>query len=608
MAIELSAVRLVSAERPQAQKTNVSLVADCRSTAQTLSDRLNAWLSGDAFRPIREKWLEQLQPADPVRILLQTEDPILQRLPWHQWDVIDRYRQAELALSLPNYQRLGRSPTPPGIRILAILGSSDGIDIEADRRLLAQLPDSEVCFLVEPARAELSDRLWSQPWDILFFAGHSFSTEDSTEGKLAINPLDSLSIEELRYGLRSAIERGLQLAIFNSCDGLGLARNLADLQIPQMIVMREPVPDRVAQTFLKSFLTAFSQGIPLYAAVREAREHLQGLESQFPCATWLPIVCQNPAVVPPTWETLRGQPVRPAARRTIAAVLLISLAVAAVTSAVRYAGILQPIELWAFDRMLRSRSAEPIDSRLLIVGITEAEIQAQQGKGSLSDATLDRLLAQLEAAKPRAIGLDLYRDFPVEPNQPRLADTVPQARDRLQNTPNLIAVCKASDPENDITGVAAPPEVEIDRVGFSDFWEDADGVLRRQVLFMTPNPASPCTTPYAFSTQLAFRYLHAEGIRAQLHCRRQPPAWRACPTAPRRSCRRLSGYQRAGQPNFDQLSPQSGSGDADASAERSGAARRHSRSHCPDRRGFPKIPPTFGQRPTAHIPPSECPE
>ncbi|MBD2088575.1 CHASE2 domain-containing protein [Microcoleus sp. FACHB-1515] len=496
---------------PKAQKMNISLVADCRSTAQTLSDRLNAWLSHESFRPIREKWLEQLQPTDPLRILLQTEDPILQRLPWHEWDVIDRYRNAELALSLPNYERRGRSPSSPGIKILAILGSSDGINIEADRQLLAQLPDAEVCFLVEPARAELSDRLWSQAWDILFFAGHSFSTEDSAEGKLAINPLESLSIAELRYGLRKAIDRGLQLAIFNSCDGLGLARNLADLQIPQMIVMREPVPDRVAQTFLKSFLTAFSQGMPLYAAVREAREHLQGLESQFPCATWLPMLCQHPAIVPPTWHSLRGQSVRPA-RRPIAAVLLISLAVAAVTSAVRYAGMLQPIELWAFDRMLRSRPAEPIDSRLLIVGITEAEIQAQQG-GSLSDATLDRVLTRLEPAKPRAIGLDLYRDFPVEPNQPRLADTVPGAlRDRLQNTPNLIAVCKASDPENDITGVAPPPEVPIDRVGFSDFWEDADGVLRRQVLFMTPDPASPCATPYAFSTQLAFRYLHAEGI------------------------------------------------------------------------------------------------
>jgi hypothetical protein len=36
------------------------------------------------------------------------------------------------------------------------------------------------------------------------------------------------------------------------------------LQIPQAIVMREPVPDKVAQEFLKHFLKAFSRGKSLY--------------------------------------------------------------------------------------------------------------------------------------------------------------------------------------------------------------------------------------------------------------------------------------------------------------------------------------------------------
>lgn len=44
------------------------------------------------------------------------------------------------------------------------------------------------------------------------------------------------------------------IAIFNSCDGLGLAQELADLHIPQMIVIKEPVPDKLAQEFLKYFL------------------------------------------------------------------------------------------------------------------------------------------------------------------------------------------------------------------------------------------------------------------------------------------------------------------------------------------------------------------
>jgi CHASE2 domain-containing sensor protein len=530
---------------PQVQTTNVAHRVDCQTAAQSLVDGLNIWLRQDSFRPIREKWLEQLHPAQPLRILLQTDDPDLKRMPWHQWEVIDRYHQAEIALSLPNYERVSSQPSVPDkVRILAILGNSAGIDVEADRQQLEQLPDAEVCFLVEPLRQELSDRLWAQAWDILFFAGHSFSSEgtnpedtnpedtnpegtnpeNSHTGVLAINSTESLTIDELRYGLRKAIDRGLQFAIFNSCDGLGLARNLADLQIPQMIVMREPVPDRVAQTFLKSFLSAFSQASTFYQSVREAREQLQGLENSFPCATWLPIICQNPAVVPPSWRTLQGdtvlgatvleqerspQPVAPVSPnfkpRRFAAVLLISFAVTACSAALRYVGALQPVELWAFDQMIRSRPSEPIDSRLLIVAITEAEIQTQKGQRSLSDTTLNQLLARLELAKPQVIGLDLYRDFPVQPNQARLID-------RLKQTQELIVVCKSSDPENNIAGIAPPPEVSIDRVGFSDFWEDQDGILRRQALFVTPDPASPCTTPYAFNSQIAFRYLNARGI------------------------------------------------------------------------------------------------
>jgi hypothetical protein len=160
--------------------------------------------------------------------------------------------------------------------------------------------------LVEPDRQALNDQLWAQNWDILFFAGHSQSRslEHGTCGYLQINAEEQLTIAQLRHGLRKAIGQGLQLAIFNSCDGLGIATNLADLDLPQMIVMREPVPDRVAQEFLKHFLVEFAGGATLYQSVRSGREKLQGLEDQFPCASWLPVIYQNPAIVPVLWGDL----------------------------------------------------------------------------------------------------------------------------------------------------------------------------------------------------------------------------------------------------------------------------------------------------------------
>lgn len=76
-----------------------------------------------------------------------------------------------------------------------------------------------------------------------------------------------------------------------------------------MIVMREPVPNRVAEEFFKNFLLAFAaERLPLFLSVQQARRKLQGLEDDFPGASWLPVICMNPAVEPPTWLKLGGIP------------------------------------------------------------------------------------------------------------------------------------------------------------------------------------------------------------------------------------------------------------------------------------------------------------
>ena len=574
-------------EAPKAQITNVSVIDDCQSAARALGDRFNRWLRAETFRPIREKWLEQLSPTDTIRLILQTDDPLIQRLPWHAWELSDRYTRSELALSLPTYEHI---PTPPTqktrLNILAILGNSQGIDVQADRRSLEQLPNANVLFLVEPVRQQLTEQLWAQSWDILFFAGHSSSAgsrisspragmrdqglldenfsfadlaaanlaavdlpAEAEVGQIYINETDSLTIDQLRYGLRQAVARGLKLAIFNSCDGLGLARNLADLQIPQMIVMREPVPDRVAQDFLKSFLRTFSSGTPFYPAVRQAREQLQGLEDQFPCATWLPIICQNPAEMPPSWASMLGASmlgtgmigvdrleaslmgevaiapavIAPAAiappsvvppRRiqpwlqSLSKVLVATALITAVVSGGRYAGWLQPAELQAFDRLMSIRPAESGDSRILIVTIDKAERatygqDTPTGRVSISDFNLDRLLTQLNQYQPRAIGLDLYRDFAA----------TPEMTEQFRQNVRLLTVCKARYIKGD--SIPPPPGTASDRVGFSDFSIDFDNGLRRHLLAMTTNlidPKAPCAAQQSFNLRLAAQYLQAQGI------------------------------------------------------------------------------------------------
>jgi CHASE2 domain-containing sensor protein len=517
--------------------TDVSEV-EFQQICQELQYRLNTWLNTDSFRNIDRQLCTHLIPTDEIRVIITAEDHQLLRLPWHLWQFFEDYPRAELALSLPEYtQSIKATPTADrvNVKILAVLGNPQGINITKDQQLLEQLPNAQLHLLVEPDLDELNQQLWQPGWDILFFAGHSSS---QGKGRIQINRTDSLTLDQLRYGLKKAIERGLKLAIFNSCDGLGIAWDLADLQIPQAIVMREPVPDRVAQEFLKHFLVAFSGGQSFYLSVREAREKLQALESEFSCATWLPVICQNPAELPPRWEEWLGREQGTAEdreeeegvgeRKTTASkihsfnsklstsallrhlrhVLLSSITVTGLVLGVRSLGILQPIELWAFDRLISLRPTEPPDSRFLIVTISEADIQAQdpnQRRGSLSDKAFNQLLDRLEQHQPRVIGIDVYRDFATSSEYPTLIS-------QLQRNKHLVAICKGSDAKYDPTGIAPPPEIPASRVGFSDFLEDGDGVLRRQLLVLDPDPASPCTTPYAFNVRLAFRYLEARGI------------------------------------------------------------------------------------------------
>lgn len=190
---------------------------------------------------------------------------------------------------------------------------------------------------------------------------------------------------------------------------------------------------------------------------------------------------------------------------------LTSLAAAGLVLGARYFGLLQSLEIAAFDQLVQMRPDEPPDPRLLVVLITDEDVQAQtqeQRRGSLSDSTLEQLLQKLAMYQPRAIGLDIYRDYPVGANHAELID-------RLRQSDRLIAVCKVGDVEKKENGVAPPPEVPSSQVAFSDFVVDSDNIVRRHLLAMTPPPSSRCAAPYALSVQLALRYLDAKGITLQ---------------------------------------------------------------------------------------------
>ncbi|MEO0841357.1 MAG: CHASE2 domain-containing protein, partial [Cyanobacteria bacterium J06643_5] len=482
-----------------------------------LRNCLNQWLLCDSFRPVREKWLKFLMPSDDIRVLISTSNLQLKKLPWHLWDLVDRdYPKSEVTLSAYNPEQIQIPQTSiygKKIKILAILGNSDGIDVRQDRLLLENLKNADTTFLVQPQRQDINEQLWNQNWNILFFAGHS-QTEGDT-GRIYINQEDSLTIPELRYGLRNAVSNGLQLAIFNSCDGLGLVNELQDLYIGQIIVMKEPIPDFLAQQFLKYFLTTFSTGESIYIAVRKAREKLQGLEAEYPGASWLPIICEHPTIKPMHWKLSGNYSWKSLRKLLLASLLMTSLVVG-----VRRLGFLQKWELQAYDFLMRSRSDEGPSERLLVVGITETDFQLPEQKdrkGSLSDSALYKLLQKLEPYQPRVIGLDIFRDFPVDSEQNQLNNQLNnQLKNNLKNkllkSNRFFAICHVGETNGEFAGIAPPPEINEERLGFSNILLDNDGILRRYILSMDVPTSSNCPASWSFGFQLASHYLKDEGI------------------------------------------------------------------------------------------------
>lgn len=306
-----------------------------------LEKKLNSWLGQESFAAIDRSLRDELYPNDEILINIQTdeEDSRLWDLPWPLWNLLERFKSAEVILSFLKHIP-ATFPKRKRIRLLSIFGDDTGIDTEKDSLLLERLEKRGVYNhdLKKELKVDaldfrsickaLQDRTG---WSILFFAGHSSSSEGNSDsgnsGKAIIQlaPHTPLLLTQIETDLKDSINNGLQLAIFNSCDGIELARQLLDWNLPRAIVMRAEVPNQVAVEFLDHFLEAFSRGASLPVALRRSRENLKKLNHEYPCAAWLPVLCQNATVPLLTWESLGGKSWRSIGKKMVRSLKTIGL-------------------------------------------------------------------------------------------------------------------------------------------------------------------------------------------------------------------------------------------------------------------------------------------
>ncbi len=160
-------------------------------------------------------------------------------------------------------------------------------------------------------------------------------------------------------------------------------------------------------------------------------------------------------------------------------------------------GLFQLLEWYTLERFFALRPPEPPEKRILIVTIDEKDI-TQVGKWPIPDAVLAKLLTKLKVQQPAAIGMDIYRDLPVEPGAKELVAV-------MKSTPNLIGVKKLVGDR-----VAPNPILSAQKqIALSDFILDTDGKVRRGLISAGDSNGDVFL---GLAARLTLNYLKTKGI------------------------------------------------------------------------------------------------
>jgi len=183
--------------------------------------------------------------------------------------------------------------------------------------------------------------------------------------------------------------------------------------------------------------------------------------------------------------------------------ILAGLFVALAVLGIRSTSILEPLELTVYDWLVQSRGgSEGADPRIALITVTEQDILSQ-GRWPITDTILAEALKRLVQLQPRAIGVDIYRDIPVEPGHAELNRV-------FTESPQIITVTKLGG--GTVASIPPPPALAgTEQVAFNDILIDSDGIVRRGLLFQEVGEQ----TEYAFALRLALLFLAEEGIGPQ---------------------------------------------------------------------------------------------
>jgi WD40 repeat protein len=234
-----------------------------------------------------------------LRVKLRIQAPELAALPWEflydarQGEYVCLSRQTPLVRYLELPQSAQPLPVKPPLRILCMIaspGDQAQLDIEREQgRIQEALSDLQGRGLVELTWLEgqtwrdLQRAMRGGPWHVFHFIGHGGFDPRSEEGVLALADEQGHTslLTATQMGHLLADHRSLRLALLNACEGAqsserdlfsSTAATLARRGIPAVVAMQYEITDRAAIEYTRAFYEAISDGMPVDAAVSEARK------------------------------------------------------------------------------------------------------------------------------------------------------------------------------------------------------------------------------------------------------------------------------------------------------------------------------------------------
>src|SRR5215218_7547052 len=240
------------------------------------------------------------QEGKGLRLKLHVKPPNLTVLPWEFLYDPDRdeylcfSRDTPIVRYTDLRQPISRLTVAPPLRILGMVASPrdlDPLDVEHEKGLMDEaIEDLQAEGLVE--LTWLEGQTWRDlqramrrggPWHIFHFVGHGDFDLTAEEGLVAFadertgrrHLLRSRDLARLLDG-----HRYLRLAFLNSCEGArgsegdpfsGTAATLVRRGIPAVVAMQYQITDQAAIEFSSAFYESLADGLPVDAAVTEAR-------------------------------------------------------------------------------------------------------------------------------------------------------------------------------------------------------------------------------------------------------------------------------------------------------------------------------------------------